>query len=200
MALSNEQVVAWVKKNPMITGCVGLSLLLAGVIYWRSEALPQRTDELQKKSAEGRLLAANIKNAAQIGEQLQAVTAANKEIDTRLVRVGQLANNLQYFYKLEADTGVKLIDLRQIAGAPRKEKEKTTYQPVVFNLSVQRGYPQVFDFLRKLESGTHYCRIMTSTFTPVSGSSESSSGGSSSGLTRSDSISLMLSLELLGAP
>ncbi len=199
MALTNEQVVAWVKKNPMITGCVALSVLVAGGIYWRSDEIPDRTADLQKKSAEGQLLAANIKNAAQLGEQLKAATDANKEIDTRLVRVGQLANNLQYFYKLEADTAVKLIDLRQVAGAPRnpKDKEKPLYQPVIFNLSVQGAYPQVFDFLRRLESGTHYCRIMTATFAPVSGNAENSSGA---GPARSDVIALTLSLELLGAP
>jgi hypothetical protein len=202
MALTNEQVVAAVKKNPMITGCVVLSILVAAAIYFRSDLIPTATDQLKEKSAEGQRLALNIKNAAQLGEQLQALTEANKEIDTRLVRAGQLANNLQYFYKLEADTGVKLVDLRQVAGAPRtgKEKEKLNYQPVTFNLTVQGPYAQVFDFLRRLESGTHYCCILTSTFTPSTGGNGESNSGGGNGLIRTDSINLVLSLELLGVP
>jgi len=202
MALTNEQVVAAVKKNPLITSCVALSLILAAAIYYRSDLVQQATDQLKEKSATGERLALNIKNAAQLPEQLKNLTAANKEIDTRLVRVGQLANNLQYFYKLEADTGVKLIDLRQVAGAPRtgKEKEKLNYLPVMFNLTVQGPYTQVFDFLRRLESGTHYCCIVTSTFTPAAGGSGESNGGNTSALIRSDSINLVLSLELLGVP
>ncbi|MBP6508131.1 MAG: hypothetical protein KA257_11265 [Opitutaceae bacterium] len=197
MALTNDQAVALLKKNPVIAGSVVLCLVLAAGIYFRMDLIPEATATLQQKSAEGQRLAANIKNAAQLGDQLAAVTAANKEIDTRLVRVGALASNLQYFYKLEADTGVKLLDLRQVAGASRTGKEKPTYLPVVFNLSVQGTYPQVFDFLRRLQSGSHYCRIMTANFVPAAGSSENSSGNS---LARSDSISLSLSLELLGAP
>lgn len=202
MALSNEQVVAAVKKNPMITGCVALSVLLIAAIYYRSDLIPNATDELKKKSAEGERLALNIKNAAQIGEQLQTLTEANKEIDTRLVRVGQLASNLQYFYKLEADTGVKLIDLRQIAPSTRtgKEKEKSVYQPIVFNLTVQGPYTQVYDFLRRLESGTHYCSIVTSSFAPAAGGNGESNSGAGNGLLRSDSVSMVLSLELLGMP
>ncbi len=202
MALTNEQVMAAVKKNPVITSCVVLSLLLIAGIYYRSDEIPNATNELQKKSAEGQRLALNIKDAAQLGEQLQALTDANKEVDTRLVRVGQLASNLQYFYKLEADTGVKLIDLRQVAGAarPGKEKEKLNYQPVAFNLTVQGAYAQVFDFLRRLESGTHYCSIVTTSFAPASGGNGESNSGSGSGLVRTDSISLTLSLELLGVP
>lgn len=203
MALSNEQAVAMVKKNPLITICVVLSLALIAGIYFRSDQIPNATSDLQKKSAEGQRLALNIKNAAQIGEQVQTLTDANKEVDARLVRVGQLASNLQYFYKLEAETGVKLVDLRQMPSAPRtgKEKDKMNfYQPVTFNLTVQGPYAQVFDFLRRLESGTHYCCIATATFSPAASGNGEANSGAGTGLLRSDTVSMMLNLELLGQP
>ena len=39
--------------------------------------------------------------------------------------MGQLAENLQYFYRLESDTGTKLTDLRQmrVDAAPEERAE-----------------------------------------------------------------------------
>lgn len=191
MAISNEQLLALIKRNPVVTGALLLCVLLIAAIYFRLDAMPAATEELEAKSAEGRRLAENIKNSTQLPEQLAEVTAANREIDARLVRAGQLASNLQYFYRLESDTGTKLLDLRQgTVGRPAAGANKI---PVGFNVSVQGTYLQVFDFLRRLESGTHYCRIQTASIVPVD-----DSGGLS--LIRPTSARLTLGLELLGTP
>jgi hypothetical protein len=193
MAISNEQLLALLKKNPLVTGVVVLSVLLAGAIYYRSDATPEANAALESRSAEGRRLSENIKNSAQLGEHLAALTEANKEINNRLVRVGQLANNLQYFYRLEADTGIKLVDLRQ--AAPPRTIPSTGKFPVGFTVSVQGPYPQVFDFLRRLESGSHYCRVLTASLVPAE-----ETGGAGTGLMRPSSARLTLNLELLGQP
>ena len=191
MAISNDQLLALIKKNPVVTGAALLCVLLIAAIYLRLDALPTATEELEAKSAEGKRLAENIKHSAQLAEQLAAVAAANQEIELRLVRTSQLASNLQYFYRLEADTGTKLLDLRQ-GTAPRAAATGGKI-PVGFNLSVQGSYLQVFDFLRRVESGIHYCRIQTASIVPVD-----ETGGV--GLTRPTAARLTLNLELLGTP
>lgn len=192
MALSNEQVVAALKKNPVVTGAVVAVLLLAVALYFRLDAVGDATTQLETKSAEGQRLAANIKNSAQLPEQLAELVAANKEIENRLVRVGQLASNLQYFYKLEADTGTKFLDLRQVT-VPSRGPAKPGKIPVVFTLTVQGSYQQIFDFLRRLESGVHYCRVVSANFTPVA------EAGAATAV-RGDLTKLTLNLELLGVP
>ncbi len=189
MAISNEQALALLKKNPLVTGMVAVCVVLLAALYFRMDKLPAETTQLEEKTREGRRLAENIKNSAQLPEQLAEVTAANKEIETRLVSSGQIANNSQYFFRLESETGVKLQGLRQVP-TPRNAP-KTGKLPVGFTFSVQGTYTQVFDFLRRLESGTHYCRILTANLVPLD---EGSSGG------RSDNVSLNLNLELLGTP
>lgn len=191
MAITNEQVVALLKKNPVVSGAVFVGVLLLVAIYLRMDAMPAAIAELETKSAEGRRLAENIKNSAQLPEQLAALTQAGKEIEARLLRASQLANNLQYFYRLESDTGVKLLDLRQSA-TPRAPANATKV-PVGFTVSVQGNYQQVFDFLRRLESGTHYCRVQSASFSPLAEAGEAS-------LTRPTSARLTLNLELLGTP
>lgn len=190
MAISNEQLLGLVKKNPVVTGALLVCVLLIAAIYLRLDAMPAATAELEAKAAEGKRLAENIKNSTQLTEQLAEITKANQEIESRLVRAGQLASNLQYFYRLEADTGTKLLDLRQ-GTTPRTAASGKI--PVGFNVSVQGTYLQVFDFLRRLESGTHYCRIQTASIVPLD-----DSGGL--GLVRPTSARLTLGLELLGTP
>jgi len=191
MAISNEQVVAALKKNPVVTAAVIICVGLALAYYFRSDLIAAATARLDERTKEGQRLAANIKNSAQLPEQVARVSAATKEIDGRLVRVDSLANNLQYFYKLEADTGVKLLDLRQTTDPGRTAK--TGRIPVGFVVTLHGEYPQVLDFLRRVESGAHYCRVRVANMTPYD------AGAGSSGL-RTDAVKLTLNLELLGVP
>lgn len=191
MAISNEQVAALLKKNPVVTAAVVICVGLAIAHYLRGDLGAAAASQLDERTKEGQRLAANIKNSVQLPEQLAHVAAAAKEVDTRLVRVGSLANNLQYFYKLEADTGVKLIDLRQTTDPGRAAKAGRI--PVSFTLTLHGEYPQVLDFLRRVESGAHYCRVRSANVVPFD------AGAGSSGL-RSDAAKLTLNLELLGVP
>ena len=40
MAISHEQVIAFIKKNPVGIGCGALCLALAAVMYYRSDLVP----------------------------------------------------------------------------------------------------------------------------------------------------------------
>lgn len=191
MAISNEQIVGILKKNPVVSTAVIICVALAVAHYFRMDLIASAATQLDERTKEGQRLSANIKNSVQLPEQLSRVSAATKEVDNRLVRVGSLANNLQYFYKLEADTGVKLIDLRQTTDSSRAAK--TGRFPVSFALTLHGEYPQVLDYLRRVESGSHYCRVRSANVVPFD------AGAGNSGL-RTDSAKLTLNLELLGVP
>lgn len=195
MALSNEQVVAAIKKNPVVTICVVVIIATVAGLYLRADLLPQATEELETLSRQAARMGANIKNSAQLDEHLQVVTTTNDQIDKRLVQAGQLAENLQYFYELEATTGIKFIDLRQVAGAGPvrgQAKKKSIFESVSFALALTGTYPELMDFLQRLEGGQHFCRVMSAGFSPSYGE------GGSAGLRRPEEMTLTLNLELLG--
>lgn len=159
--MSNEELIAFLKKNVIAVGCVVASIIIAATIYLRSDLLPQAEKVFADNSQKAALLAANIEDSEQLKEQHATLVSANQTIADRLIKVGQLAENLQYFYKLESDTGVK-IDIRQVPWAPPlRNAPKTAYTPVGFALTATGTYPQVLDLLRRLESGEHYCRVNT---------------------------------------
>ena len=184
--MSNQELLALLKKHPVSVGCVVLSLALGAGIYFRGGELPAAEEELVQKSAEAGRLAANVKHAVQLKEQLEALVLANKEIERRLVRANQIAINYQYFYKLEAETGTK-VTIQQSPVSPAKGGVKAAFVAVPFAATVQGGYPQLLDFLLRLESQAHYCRVTSATCSvPITD--------------RKAPMSLSLNLELLGLP
>lgn len=184
--MTTQELVAVIKKNPISFGCALVSCALIGAIYFRSDKIPEAETVLGQKSAESERLRLNVQYSAQLKEQFDAVVSSNKDIDARIVRASQLGTNTQYFYKVETETGVKIIDLRQTTAATVAKPAKGSFIPVTFSVSVQGSLNQLLDFLRQLENGAHYCRVLTVT---CSGSSP-----------RSGPLTLALSLELLGTP
>ena len=178
--MTTPELLNTLKKNPIVTGCVVLSLGLAVAIYFRGSALSDANAELDMKSAEARRYALNVANAVQLREQLAALKAADQVIDSRMLRASDIGINQQFFYKLESDSGVKLVDLRQGKPGPKKG----SYVPIEFSVSLRGDFPNVIKFLRSLEGGTHYCRVLAATCT----------GG------RSGPVALSLRIELLGHP
>ena len=140
--MTKDEVLALVKKNPIGVGCGVVSVLLAAGIYFRGAEMPAAEEELAQKSSEASRLAANIQNAAQLKEQVEALAAANKEVETRLVRASQTLNNYQFFYKLESETGAKMTVLNQgPAGAP-KGAVKSAFIPVArLSVEPQNAWP-----------------------------------------------------------
>ncbi|MDO8539905.1 MAG: hypothetical protein Q7S40_05640 [Opitutaceae bacterium] len=184
--MTNDELIAFLKKNPISVGCGIISLALIGGIYFRAGIVPAAEADLAQKTAEADRYSSNIKNAGQLKEQHDTLVGATKEIDGRLVRASQLGVNNQYFFKLESATGAKLVDFRQ-GGLIAPKGGKAVFSPVAFTVSVQGEIPQLMHFLRLLESGAHYCRVQTATCMAASGTSKRM-------------LTLTLNLELLGLP
>lgn len=185
--MTTPELVALIKKHPISIGGGVMSVLFAAALYLRVDEIPGAEGELALKTADGDRIALNIKYSAQLKEHADAIAAATKGIEAHLVRPTQLGTNTQYFYKLEGETGVKIIDFRQIA-VPAGQAAKNTkgdYVPVPFSVSVQGGLPQILAFLRQLENGAHYCRVLTTSLSGVSAN-------------RNSALTLGLTLELLG--
>ena len=185
--MTGQDISAGIKKSPLIFTCVVLSILLIGAIYFRSDTIPKAEAQLAEKSAEGEKIALNVTYSAQLKEQTEAVEAALKEIDARIIQASQLGTNTQYFYTIESQIGIKMIDLRQTTPATVAKPAKGSFLPVAFSASVQGDLNHILEFLRQLENGAHYCRVLTATC----------SGNSAN---RNSPLTLALSLELLGLP
>lgn len=185
--MSNAELVALVKKNPVSFGCGAVSVLLAVAIYFRSDAIPEAETLLAQKTAEAERLTLNVQYSAQLKEQVDTLTVATADIDGRAVRASQLGNNTQYFYRIERDTGVKIVDLRQTTPAVVAKPAKGSFIPVAFSVTAQGTLKQILEFLRQVENGAHFSRVLTAS---VAGNATQ----------RNSPLTLSFTVELLGVP
>lgn len=177
-------LIARIKKQPIGFACLVICLLSGGWLYYRSGEIDARQEEYRAKSEQAAKFISNVGISKNLPEQVAELQALTKEMDGRLVRAGQLAVNLQYFYKLEAENEVKLLDVRQ---NPVPKNTKTLYVGIPYNVNIQGPYKNVMAFLQRLEKGKHFCRINGAGFTKFVGTGDGS-------------MTLALSLELLGQP
>ena len=204
MAISNEQLLASVKKNPLIVVCLVVALLIGVGMYLRAGLEAELTAELEEKSRIGQRMTNNLKFSVRLEDQLAVMVESREKMESRLVDEGQLAVNLQYFYALESSTGTQLTDLRQMSDNSRvpdnrKKQGKTTYQPISYAVALIGNYEQVMSFLQQLETGAHFGRVMNASLVPSAGGGIGGAEPKNANR-RSDMLTLTLSLELLGQP
>lgn len=188
--MTGSDLTAILKKHPLGVICGLIAVICGALLYYRADNISASQAELDAKTAEANKMIANVRNSNGLAEQVAEIQAQRKELESRLLKAGQLAVNLQYFYKLEAETEVKLQgDVRQGIAS----KTNRAYIGVPFALSVQGTYSQVANFINRLQNGRHFCRIISSNL------SKGSSGDSAAAAATPD-IMLSLNLELLGQP
>ena len=184
------KIVTGFKKQPISISC-GLVCLALGVTdYFRSGLEGELEATKDEKTTEAHHLGDNVSKAAHLPDQYEALRAANQAAKERAVKPGNQPTNIQYFYRLEADSGIKILSVAQstvplpLAGAPPK-----IYIPVGYSLSFQGSFPKVLDFFRRLEHGAHFARVNTIL---VAGAPVMDRGDAK--------LTVNLNLELLGLP
>ena len=179
MSIDTQAIIARVKKYPILVVCAGLSIILFTLLYFRSDLTAKQQDELTALTDTGKRYRSNISNSAQLQEQLDFLMQANQAVKARALNADGLAENLQFFYRLESEVGIKYRDLRpgnRVSAGPQ-----SAYVPINYIVNIEGSYVQVITFLKHLEQGACFCRI----------TSASVSGGDAN-------VSLNLNLDLLG--
>jgi len=189
-ALKKISVGGFVRKNRVLVSCLGIILALGVYLGFRYSANPEAEEQLALINEEADRLAVNLKNSAQLAEQVTSLDESMAQINAKIMQSSALAINLQYFYKLVSDTGTKLLELRQGTVAPTAKKENG-YVPVPFAVSVQGEYPKAMAFLQNLESGAYVLRVVSVNIAPVAGASIYEDAGN-------EMITMSINLEVLG--
>jgi Tfp pilus assembly protein PilO len=156
--MNTDSIKALYKKYPVGVIASAVAVVILGLFFYRHAALAEMQTQVEQRTSDGQRQATNSNYASSLDAQLQSMEVANTTVASRLINPNDLANNLQYFYKLETEAGVKLLNTPRPASEGIKTS-KGLYVPVQYAVSVQGSYSQVLTFLRKLEQGVYYCRV-----------------------------------------
>lgn len=185
---SKEPSASILKKHPLLSICGLLTVVLIAVIIFRHGSIPAMENQLETRTAQSQRLQSNISHSAQLQEHYDALVASNAKVTARLVRASELSMQQQYLYRLEAETGTKYKDFRPPPSGVGIKGTMTSYLTVPYSVSVEGGYPQLLTYLRRLENGPAYCRILSAGVARATND-----------LTNPQLV-LSLNLELLGKP
>ena len=161
MSLETKDVAAWVKKRPLLTTCALLVAALGLALYFRLDVQTTLETQLAEREKELSRLTNNVKFSAQLDTQLEALRQANARIADGALREADRARNQQVFYRLESDSGVQLVDIRQLAiPAPaRGGQAPKTFVSIPFNVTIRGDYEQIIGFLNRLDHGATLSRV-----------------------------------------
>ena len=96
--MNSAGLTAIFKKQPIGFSGAVLGLVLAGLLYVRSDQIAENQAIADAKAAEAAQMLSNTRHAEGLTKQVDQMQAFGKEVENRLVRSGQLGINLQYFY------------------------------------------------------------------------------------------------------
>ncbi len=149
------------KQQPTFVACLILSIVLIAAIYMRGGEFSKAEERLNEVTREGTRIDDNIKNSVNLNSHLDSLRGISQDIKSRLIRPSELARNLQYFYRLESETGVAIASLNQRSLPPRDkdENDDNTYVPVGYEIAVQGDYADLLAFMHAIENGVHFARI-----------------------------------------
>jgi hypothetical protein len=128
-------------KNVICVICVAVSIVIGGHhLSAQRPAARGREDPGRQVQAGRAHRRRTSRTAHQLKEQHAALVAANQAIANRMIHVGQLAENLQYFYRLESETNHEVDGscTRLHGSPPPKNAPKTNYTPIGFAVTADR--------------------------------------------------------------
>lgn len=154
-----QAILSLLKKHPIGVGGVLLAVLLLGLTVVRMGTLGDLETQLLDTQDQADRLKNNLRYSTNLDEDLATMEQAVAAVEAKAINPSALATNLQFFYRLEQELELELIDLRQ--GVPVESQTKTTYQGIPYNVTVEGTYLQLLAFLQRLEDGDRIVKFVT---------------------------------------
>lgn len=179
-----QRFLTLARRNPLLVLSIA-TIILSGTASWflwqRQQSLTGMHDQVQRS---GETMLQSLTSHARVSTELAKVTDALDYINAHLINEGDLAENLGYFYEIEAVSRIKFSQVSQMSSQPQAADKP--YRAVPFNLRTTGTYRQVLRVLRELENGPRLLRVTSFNFDASGGDPES--------------LTLDLTVELLARP
>jgi Tfp pilus assembly protein PilO len=191
-----QQFLDFTRQNPLIVASLSVIVLMGSASYFlwhRQHALTVNHEELRRN---GEDMMQSLTGQARITAETAAVTEALAFIDRNLINEADLAENLGYFYQIEAAARIRFSQLNQLSSQP--QPPESLFKSVPFALRATGTYRQIMRLLHELETGPRQLRIRTYSLTQSEG--DAAPASLEGGAVASDLITLELSVDLLARP
>lgn len=140
-----------VRRHPLSALCASICVVCAIVswyIYGNMKWLELEHKQLMQDSE---LAQSSLITGPSVKQERLAALVVTRQIEDNLVVEDNLAENLQYFYKIEERTKAHVIELHPLNSLV--SDSKSMYKRVPFSIRLSGTYDQVVGFLYAIETG-----------------------------------------------
>ncbi|MFZ5497145.1 MAG: type 4a pilus biogenesis protein PilO [Verrucomicrobiota bacterium] len=154
-----QRLLALVRRNPVLVASI-VTVVLSGTASWFLWQYQQRLNsEHDTAQRDGEAMLLSLNSHARVSAELAKVSDALAYIDRHLINEGDLAENLGYFYEIEAASRIKFAQVSQMSSQPQAADKP--FKAVPFNLRTTGSYRQLLRVVRELENGPRLLAIRT---------------------------------------
>lgn len=186
-----QDLIEKLRRYPIPSACGAIVLVCFFAFYLRMNLLTDLEIENDGVQRELQQVEHNVTHGKTLAEHIEKMKELAVTLDTRVIKADELANNLRYFYEIEATTGVAIGELRQNLGVPAKGAPKTVLTGVDYAVHISGRFDQIVSYLNELEHGRHFYRLES--FNLQRGRIEATGGNPAP-------VAMSLNLQLLGWP
>jgi Tfp pilus assembly protein PilO len=156
-----QQFMAFTRRNPVMVGSVAVILVMGGASYflWQRQGSLNSNHEEVRRNGEDMLQ--SLTGHARVAAEIATVSEALAFVDKNLINEGDLAENLGYFYSIEAAAHLRFSQLNQLSSQP--QPPDSPFKSVPFSVRASGPYRQVMRLLHEMETGPRLLRIRTYT-------------------------------------
>ena len=179
------------RRYPIPSTCGAIVLVCFFAFYLRMSLLTDLEIENDGVQRELQQVEHNVAHGRTLAEHITEMKDRTAALDARIIKTDELANNLRYFYEIEASTRVAIGELRQNVSVPAKGAPKTILAGVDYTVQLSGRFHEIVAYLNELEHGRHFYRLKS--FNLQRGRIEPSGANPAP-------VALSLNLELLAWP
>ncbi len=127
-----------------------VAILMLGIAYVRSSTIAEQEVRWQSMTRQIAVMDANVRHAHGLQEQVEQLEASLQQMETQLFDPDARALNTNFFYQLERDANVRVVQARQ--GSYQAGSNSSHYASVEFVLVVEGDFASLLGFMHKLHS------------------------------------------------
>jgi Tfp pilus assembly protein PilO len=161
MSFYLQRFLALIRANPLVSASI-VALLLAATantyLWDRRNTLAKQHDDARRY---GEAMRPALSSFTRLSAQVATTQEAVELIERNLIVEAELADNLNYFYKLETASRARIARVDQVTA---QVVQGNPFKGVPFALQVVGSYSQLIAFIRAVETGPRLARIKEYSF------------------------------------
>lgn len=152
--------IQWIgvaRRHPISTICAVICLLCLIACWFIHGNMVWLELEHKQVAQDSDLAQSSLLSGPSVKQERLAALAITRQIEDNLVVEDNLAENLQYFYKIEDRTKAHVMELRPLNSVT--SNSRALYRRVPFSIRVSGTYEQAVGFLYAIETGPRLAAI-----------------------------------------